>query len=101
MSVLILMSSGGRGRAERTGAETGVDCAGALNPFSYFFSSAGLFAGGVVVLGAGLTAAPAPAGGVASSELQPTKQTRPNTRLESIAPTLIPNFTDALLRKSP
>jgi hypothetical protein len=33
--------------------------------------------------------------------LQPTKQTRPSTMLDSIAPTLIPNFTDALLRKSP
>ena len=75
------------------------------NPSAYFFSSG--FGGGGVVPGlvGGLAAAGPRTGraaGAVSSELQPTKQTSASTRLESIAPTLIPNLTvtDALLRKS-
>jgi hypothetical protein len=94
-------------KVARCAPERDLDMAGGLNPICYFFSSGAFVVGGVVAgAGPGLpvaAAAPVPpaGGGVDSSELQPTKQTRPSTMLDSIAPTLIPNFTDALLRKSP
>jgi hypothetical protein len=104
ISFLSLIFSGGRGRAkERTGDRRRQRQS--PESYAYFFSSGFVVVGVAAGAAAGLfAAAPAPAppagAGVVSSELQPEKQTSASTKLESIAPTLIPNFTDALLRKS-